>query len=127
MTCKERFVKEHPGKNMDFYENVFTTECPSTYGYLKDPDDCYIYCSDCWNREIPELDKTSKFDAFKDSHETVKAKCAELMKTNDKLTEENKKLQEQLKRRDDDIKILEGKVVERDRKLEAIEQILHTR
>lgn len=56
MTCKERYLKEHPE---DIYpENTFKCDCPSEYGYLTDPTYCNSLnsdvCNECWNREITE-------------------------------------------------------------------------
>lgn len=49
MTCREKFMKDHPGCSN------YLNNCPSTYGYLDDPEECAGgYCERCWNREIPE-------------------------------------------------------------------------
>ena len=59
ITCREKLRDEHPDK---INPNVGggCTYCPSTYGYLEDPDYCSEgfgganACNRCWDREIPE-------------------------------------------------------------------------
>lgn len=55
-TCRERIAREHPDRlSSMWFGGVYG--CPSRYGYLDDPDECYpceSECSKCWNREIPE-------------------------------------------------------------------------
>ena len=58
MTCREKLKKEHPECIGDYFL-ARCEGCPSVYGYLSDPQNCYNYtrnemhCTDCWNREIP--------------------------------------------------------------------------
>lgn len=53
MTCREKLKIEHP----DIYNKYpFQTGCPSSYGYLDDPDCSVFDCEGCWDREIPEPD-----------------------------------------------------------------------
>ena len=53
MTCREKLKIEHP----DIYNKYpFQTGCPSSYGYLDDPDCSDFDCEECWDREIPEPD-----------------------------------------------------------------------
>lgn len=67
MTCKEKYMQEHPECNI---ESVVIRSCPKDFGYLGKPSKCYItacsddtsykLCRDCWNREIPETEETIK-------------------------------------------------------------------
>jgi hypothetical protein len=68
MTCREKLAKEHPDM-IDPNENGGCRGCPSSYGYLVDPDYCvcdesgmlqYERCDRCWSREIPEKNDTRK-------------------------------------------------------------------
>ena len=59
MTCREKLRLEHPDKiNPSSWGGC--ERCPSTYGYLPDPDICGNKhrgekgCIICWDREIPE-------------------------------------------------------------------------
>lgn len=51
MTCKEKFEKEFPNRNIDDF-------CPEEYDYLpRDDNYCANHtCEECWDREIPEKD-----------------------------------------------------------------------
>jgi hypothetical protein len=58
MTCKEKYVNDHPGCDIDA---VIAAYCPSYLGYLPDPRNCdaatdteAMSCEACWNRELPE-------------------------------------------------------------------------
>lgn len=54
MTCREKLTIEHPESVGKDHEGGCRA-CPSTYGYLENPDDCCkLRCRDCWDREIPE-------------------------------------------------------------------------
>lgn len=60
MTCLEKLAKEHPEK-LDGGCWGGAKGCPSTYGYMNDPYEriCCLnkdVCTECWNREIPEVD-----------------------------------------------------------------------
>lgn len=63
MTCKEKLVMESPG-SVGYAGTPYG--CPSDHGYLANPDYCewpFKYaqkCLACWNREIPENNKTEK-------------------------------------------------------------------
>lgn len=54
MTCLEKYMLEHPDSHGCF------SNCPSTYGYMPDPEYCCKEssftknCAKCWDREIPE-------------------------------------------------------------------------
>ena len=58
MTFKDLYVKEHlDGPYVDLYRQL----CPSDFGYdsnlncsMYKKDCSYKYCSECWNREVPE-------------------------------------------------------------------------
>lgn len=58
MTCREKLKIEHPEAVSDRFLGG-CEGCPSVYGYLPDPQDCYNYtrnemhCTKCWNREAP--------------------------------------------------------------------------
>lgn len=62
MTCEEKYRLEHGSSGM----SVSTPGCPNDHGYLPTPDYCewpFKYaqkCLDCWDREIPENNKTEK-------------------------------------------------------------------
>ena len=67
MTCKEKFIKDHPDYSKEKMDLVFSGECPSDYDIMNDPCDaagnmaCHtITCIDCWDREIPETEETSE-------------------------------------------------------------------
>lgn len=56
MTCREKLAIEHPDK-IDPECRGGCVGCPSTYGYLHNPDYCdypenYL-CTKCWDQEIP--------------------------------------------------------------------------
>lgn len=56
MTCREKLAMEHPNYIGDEYIGG-CYGCPSTHGYLEDPEVCIINrdaCAKCWDREIPE-------------------------------------------------------------------------
>lgn len=60
MTCKEKFIADHPNYKPEELDLVFANECPSDYGILDDPCDLYgnvvchaLTCIDCWKREVP--------------------------------------------------------------------------
>lgn len=65
MTCREKLTLEHPELvDEDYFGQC--ADCPSTYGYLGDPDFCPFIttnqttnekCTKCWDREIPEEKK----------------------------------------------------------------------
>lgn len=58
MTCREKLEMEHP-EFVDYCYVGGCSHCPSTYGYLDDPDYCSFrnseltMCKECWDREIP--------------------------------------------------------------------------
>lgn len=54
MTCAEKYLKEHPGEQIQ--------GCPHDHGYLPKPERCMeISCfGRCWAREFPEVTKTIK-------------------------------------------------------------------
>lgn len=55
MTCREQYMKDHPGRA------DYLSRCPSTFEYLQDPDECggggVNTCENCGDREIPEEKK----------------------------------------------------------------------
>lgn len=57
MTCREKLKLEKPAFVSGMYEGGCMS-CPSTYGYLPDPEGdetgCGMTCTECWDREIPE-------------------------------------------------------------------------
>ena len=59
MTAREKLNMEQPDKVSNMYRGG-CDGCPSSYGYLDDPDDEYCggeyNCKKCWDREIPEDD-----------------------------------------------------------------------
>jgi hypothetical protein len=60
MTCKEKLKIEHPDR-IDSYSYGGCQGCPHDYGYLVKPHYCLVTedsCSMCWNREIPDTEKT---------------------------------------------------------------------
>ena len=55
MTCLEKLKQEHPEEVLD--KDGLPVDCPSSHGYLENPEDdscLYMECEKCWNREIPE-------------------------------------------------------------------------
>ena len=55
MTCRERLAIEHPDYVSKYRYSGGCVSCPSTYGYMDNPDDCdSATCYECWDREIPE-------------------------------------------------------------------------
>lgn len=65
MTCREKLKIEHP----DIYNKYpFQTGCPSSYGYLDDPNCSIFDCADCWDREIPEQDLSNVTCPTKEEH-----------------------------------------------------------
>lgn len=80
MTCREKLKLEHPERVRSDMSGG-CNGCPSDYGYLEDPKECYS-CEDCWDREIPmtpeefeaevhEIYKTSK--RFYELHERLES------------------------------------------------------
>ena len=59
MTCREKAKIQHPEWVNDYFIGG-VRNCPSSYGYLEDPDFCKrrdsSACTRCWDREIPEKD-----------------------------------------------------------------------
>lgn len=54
MTCRERLAIEHPDYVNNYLYSGGCNGCPSTYGYMDDPNNCdYTICYECWDREIP--------------------------------------------------------------------------
>ena len=57
MNCREKLEMEHP-EFVDYCYVGGCSHCPSTYGYLDDPDYCSFrnseltMCKECWDREI---------------------------------------------------------------------------
>lgn len=78
MTCKEKLVMESPG-SVGYTGAPYG--CPSDHGYLANPDYCewpFKYaqkCLACWNREIPENNKTEKEKQEMNKH--LNDSCAE--------------------------------------------------
>jgi hypothetical protein len=56
MTCLEKLKKDHPDWDEFDIMDVYSEKCPSNFGYLPDPSNCFedIVCKECWKREIPE-------------------------------------------------------------------------
>jgi chromosome segregation ATPase len=93
MTCKEKLIADHPEWTEERIANYIKYSCPSTLGYMEDPDWCWDVndtekCSrECWNREIPENKKEKENMCM----------CREFLEYEDrvkKLEEENKGLKE---------------------------------
>lgn len=60
MTAREKLAKEHPEFVGDYYGGC--KGCPHHYGYLPklSEDDCAnMVCRDCWDREIPEIERSA--------------------------------------------------------------------
>lgn len=57
MTFREKLEKEYPDMNIGV---IIANNCPCDYAYERETPCCPIDigqdCSDCWNREIPEVD-----------------------------------------------------------------------
>lgn len=56
MTCREKLAMEHP-EEIDIECFGGCNNCPSTYGYAKDPEWCEAVeekCTKCWDREVEE-------------------------------------------------------------------------
>ena len=57
MTFREKLEKEYPDMNIGV---IIANNCPCDYAYERETPCCPIAigqdCSDCWNREIPEVD-----------------------------------------------------------------------
>ena len=74
MTFLEKLKQDRPDIYTHFHNFgcLYTFGCPKTFGYENEfPKGCTtaeLYCSDCWNREIPEEKETY-------SHEEVKMMC----------------------------------------------------
>lgn len=58
MTCKEKFIKDHPDYSEKQLNSIFDNDCPSDYGIMDDPSYCGYSCSCCvcWDRDIPETE-----------------------------------------------------------------------
>lgn len=58
MTCKEKLIKDHPNWDEELIRKTLEDQCPDTYGYLGEPENCtperVSVCNKCWDREIPE-------------------------------------------------------------------------
>ena len=80
MTCREKLEMEHP-EFVDYCYVGGCSHCPSTYGYLDDPDYCSFrnseltMCKECWDREISSENegKTNNFDDTENKGETYNA------------------------------------------------------
>lgn len=88
MTCLEKLAKEKP-RFLDGRCLGGAVSCPSTYGYMGDPEYCIDggieeMCRMCWQREIPEPDETANPGAEKETvnhpaHYQGKYECIEEM------------------------------------------------
>jgi hypothetical protein len=56
MKCREKLALEHP-ECVTGRSAGGCIGCPSSYGYLDDPEDCGD-CHKCWDREIPGTEPT---------------------------------------------------------------------
>ena len=71
MTLIEKVRKEHPDETNSFDRPVY---CPTKYGYAGQPSYCGDIdygdankrCTECWNREIPEVDDNTMEAAVED-------------------------------------------------------------
>lgn len=68
MTCREKLKQEHP-EEIDIECFGGCNNCPSTYGYAKDPEWCEALetkCTKCWDREV-ETDIETEVETDVDS------------------------------------------------------------
>ena len=79
MTCREKLEMEHP-EFVDYCYVGGCSHCPSTYGYLDDPDYCSFrnseltMCKECWDREISsENGEANNADDTENKGETYNA------------------------------------------------------
>lgn len=67
MTFREKLEKEYPDMNIGV---IIANNCPCDYAYERETPCCPIDigqdCSDCWNREIPEVDDATMEAVIKD-------------------------------------------------------------
>lgn len=67
MTFREKLEKEYPDMNIGV---IIANNCPCDYAYERETPCCPIDigqdCSDCWNREIPEVDDATMEAVVKD-------------------------------------------------------------
>lgn len=72
MTFREKLEKEYPDMNI---EVIIANNCPCDYAYERETPCCPIDigqdCSDCWNREIPEVDDATMEAVVKDLKNSV--------------------------------------------------------
>lgn len=85
MTCREKLMKDYPDC-VD--ENCIAgcKGCPHDYGYLIKPEHCENhldpqFCSECWDREIPETQPHDERDNVNHPkhYETGKFECIDVM------------------------------------------------
>jgi hypothetical protein len=70
MTYKEQFAKDHPRMTPGDLELFYSHFCPESVYNVDDPEGCTGTnedgrCDLCWNREIPEPEKSIKIDFLK--------------------------------------------------------------
>lgn len=92
MTCKEKYLKDHPEYSEEDFEVIFKVICPSDHGIMDDPTNeygdsvCYrVKCINCWNREIPENDE----DENKSEDESGDESGENIMTCREKLISEH--------------------------------------
>lgn len=96
MTCKEKFIKDHPDYSEKQLTSIFDNDCPGDYGIMDDPHDedgypnCYTVCADCWNREITETDENKKENIIMPTTKKTKAELLEEIEQLHKELEEIK-------------------------------------
>lgn len=102
VTAREKYNEMFPNSLSPLRYKI----CPSFYNILPDKLECQSgmdehECTRCWDREIPE---EKEIENMHDSNNcstvniNFEAKCAELMRENEKLRYENKELKRRLEK-----------------------------
>lgn len=112
MTCKEKFIAEHPDLDKEHIQYVIGNQCPDDYDYLGAPRNSAgnlicdgVLCKSCWDREIPETNtsnnvQTNSHDVRNEKEKnmtTTKKTKAQLMEELETSENTVKDLKQQLK------------------------------
>lgn len=62
MTAREKLKLDHPEWTDEKIRERIRKDCPSNYGYLKDPNCENTDCRACWDREIPEKKEERRYN-----------------------------------------------------------------
>lgn len=84
MTYLEKFIRDHPGWNVEGIISFTRNVCPPSYGLDRNcPRNCTMHGLvrwACWNREIPETENNEREEKKMEATVTTRKTKAELLK-----------------------------------------------